>query len=94
MSNIGNFPVLPSVGDEMRRSLAVGLAAFLLAGAGCASDPLIPIKGSAPNVQHSSAGITFSYPAGWYRTAASFPSSFTDMVAAVSNQPIHDPCAT
>jgi len=55
--------------------------------------PLVPVSPSAQMVSWSCSGITFSYPIGWYRTTESFPSSFTDMVAAVSNQPVHDPCA-
>jgi len=60
---------------------------------GPASGALIPISSSPATVRLSCGGISFSSPAGWYRTAASDQSSFTDMVAAVSNEPLRDPCS-
>lgn len=106
----GNVSGRPSAMGRMTRWLIPGMAAILLAGCTSSIVPpgrsspcsagspsgqaLIPIRPSGATTRVSCGGITFGYPAGWYRTAASYPSSFTDMVAAVSNQPIHDPCTT
>ncbi len=69
---------------------------FLAAGlllVGCAPQPL-PITNSstAPTVKWSANAVSFAHPEGWSRAAWSFPSSFTYMVAAVSNQRLNNPC--
>ncbi len=108
VSRPGTTRTVPALFRVMGRRLISGVAAVLVVGCGASSipthqpsgcvgssastGPLIPIGTSAATVQESCSGITFSYPTGWYRTAASFPGSFSDMVAAVSNQPLRDPC--
>ena len=69
---------------------------FLVAGilvVGCAAEPL-PIASSSttPTVKWTANAISFAHPEGWSRSAWSVPSSFTYMVAAVSNQQLKDPC--
>lgn len=79
----------------MVQRFAASVAAVLLAGsvAGSAPTQLLPIGGSAATVQWAgSYGVTFRYPVGWYRTAECFP--HWCLMAAVSNQPVHDPCTT
>ncbi len=54
---------------------------------------LLPIGASAATVQWAGKyGVTFRHPAGWYRTAECF--SHWCLMAALSNQPVHDPCTT
>jgi hypothetical protein len=69
---------------------------FLAAGllmVGCASGPLpIPSSSTTPTVTWTANAISFAYPKGWSRATWSFPSSFTYMAAAVSNQQLKDPC--
>ena len=60
---------------------------------GPTSGALIGISSSPDTVRLSCGGISFTSPAGWYRTEASLQGSFTDMVAAVSNEPLRDPCS-
>jgi len=60
---------------------------------GCASQPLpIGSSSTAPTVKLTANAISFAHPAGWARAAWSSPSSFTFMVAAVSNQQLENPC--
>ncbi|NNM97482.1 MAG: hypothetical protein HKL89_07750 [Candidatus Dormibacteraeota bacterium] len=69
---------------------------FLTAGlllVGCASKALpIAISSSAPTVNWTANAVSFAQPEGWSRAAWSSPSSFTFMVAAVSNQQLKEPC--
>ena len=69
---------------------------FLAAGllmVGCAPEPLpITSSSTAPAVKWTANAISFAYPKGWSRATWSFPSSFTYMAAAVSNQQLKDPC--
>ncbi|MHB8324068.1 MAG: hypothetical protein ACYDEA_00285 [Candidatus Dormibacteria bacterium] len=60
---------------------------------GCASKPLpIAISSAVPTVNWTANAVSFAHPEGWSRAAWSSPSSFTFMVAAVSNQQLKDPC--
>ena len=63
------------------------------ATSGPTSGALIGISRSPETVRLSCGGVSFASPAGWYHTAASVEGSFTDMVAAVSNEPLRDPCS-
>ncbi|MGD0449314.1 MAG: hypothetical protein ABSB36_12040 [Candidatus Dormibacteria bacterium] len=63
------------------------------ATSGPTSGALIGITRSPETVRLSCGGVSFTSPAGWYRTTASEQGSFTDMVAAVSNEPLRDPCS-
>ncbi len=69
------------------------LAVLALAVSACAVEPL-PLPSSKPGLTESWRGseVSFAYPRGWSRADWSGPSSFTYMVAAVSNQRLGDPC--
>jgi len=69
---------------------AVVLALLVLCS--CTEQTFIAPPASDRQQTVTTGAITFSYPAAWSRTQWDQPSSFTFMVAAVSNQPLKKPC--
>ncbi len=53
---------------------------------------LIALSGPLTMGAETCGALTFSYPRGWYKTGANDVSNITNLVVAVSNQPLHDPC--
>jgi hypothetical protein len=70
------------------------VAALLVLLSGCAAAPLpLPSAGSKLVAEEHTTALTFDYPSGWSNVSwGSFPSSFSYMVAALSNQRLHSPC--
>ncbi len=60
---------------------------------GCAVAPLpLPSATSTLVAEGSAPGLSYSYPRGWSVVAWSGPSSFSFMVAAISNERLRSPC--
>ena len=57
----------------------------------CGSGP-VQLSSDTKHTTVRAEAVTFSYPAGWSITAWDSRSSFTYMVAAVSNQSLNTPC--
>ncbi len=53
---------------------------------------LIALNGRPTLGAKTCGPLTFSYPRSWYQTGASVSGNITNLVVAVSNQPLHDPC--
>ena len=78
------------------RTVAVGVALFAAAAAGCSHASSQPTPSSSAAPQHyvdSRDGLSFTYPPGWY--AASYQSPITQSsngLAVVSSLPLNDAC--
>ena len=69
------------------------VAALLVLLSGCASAPLpLPSAGSTMVAEAHTPGLSYSYPPGWSIVSWDGASSFTYMVAAISNQRLRNPC--
>ena len=68
-------------------------AALVVILSGCAAAPRpLPLATTTLMAQGRAPGLSYSYPSGWSTASWSSPSSFTFMVAAISNQRLRNPC--
>ena len=81
-----------SLSGPMATGSTLLFACLLVASCGTQPEALSPLT-SGHYVRWSGSGVSFTYPQRWSRVHGS-PSSFTDMVAAVSNHDLTDPCFT
>jgi hypothetical protein len=80
------------------RSVIVAMGVLLLVGCapiGVGTSPTsspIAISTATQKTHWAAPSVSFAYPAGWSKAAWASVSSFTDLVAAVSNQHLRTPC--
>lgn len=80
----GSAEIAGDFDEQSARALAAAL------GSGALPAPLS--VGQPLDLSYSWNGGTFRYPVGWRLSTFNDVSSFTDLVAYVSNYPINDPC--